>query len=44
MRQIYCKIELPELRKYVKNDWFGKESHFDPLAQCWFIPEKYYED
>ena len=44
MKLKYCKITLPELKKYVKYDWFGAESFYDPLAQVWFIPEKYYED
>ena len=35
----YVKIEWPEIQDYMDNPDYPKECYFDPMKNCWFIPE-----
>lgn len=35
----YIKVEWPEVQDYMDNPDYPKECYFDPMKNCWFIPE-----
>ena len=35
----YIKVEWPEIQDYMDNPEYNKECYFDPLKNCWFVPE-----
>ncbi len=35
----YIKVEWPEIQDYMDNPEYNSECYFDPLKNCWFIPE-----
>lgn len=40
----YYLVKFPDIKKYLNEDWFLKESYFCAGNDVWFIPEKYYEN
>jgi hypothetical protein len=35
----YIKVEWPEIQDYMDNPEYNSECYFDPLKNCWFVPE-----
>jgi len=35
----YVKIEWPEIQDYMHNEDYLEDCYFDPMKDCWFIPE-----
>jgi len=40
----YVKVEWPEIQDYMSNPEYNEECYFDPLKNCWFIPEDWEPD
>ena len=37
----YIKVEWPEIQDYMNNPEYDEECYFDPLKNCWFVPESW---
>ena len=35
----YIKVEWPEIQDYMDNPNYPEECYFDPIKNCWFVPE-----
>lgn len=37
----YIKVEWPEIQDYMNHPDYPNDCYFDPIANCWFIPEEW---
>lgn len=35
----YIKVDWPEIQDYMERPDYSESVYFDPLKNCWFIPE-----
>ena len=35
----YIKVEWPEIQDYMNNEGYPELVGFDPINNCWFVPE-----
>ena len=41
----YIRVEWPEIQDYMDDKRYSDQIGFDPIKNCWFVPEDwYYED
>ena len=37
----YIKVGWPEIQDYMMNPKYPEDCHFDPINNCWFVPENF---
>ena len=37
----YLKVEWPEIQEYMDRKDYPEDCYFDPVKNCWFIPESW---
>ena len=37
----YIKVNWPEIQNYMMNPKYSEEVSYDPLKDCWFVPENF---
>ena len=35
----YIKVDWPEIQDYMLNPKYSEDCYYDPLRNCWFVPE-----